>query len=319
MKIKNITIENFVGARNIDLLLNNPITIIAGPNGAGKSSIRDAIALALTADLGRVSIKKDSAQMITHGSDRADIKIDVDDYSVSVSISQSGKITDSLKGVDVPPALPYVLEGQRFARMSASDRRSFLFGLMSLSANPNAIKYRMIKRGISPESADKIAQFLRAGFESAAEEAQKKAREYKAQWKTVTGGETYGSQKAASWRAEEPTRDINQLVNERAKLQSIDDERTTLNQQLGALTQRIAAAAADTARKAELQESADKRSRIEAKLEIDLAELKKWSKKLAAAREDAGVAPRDRKSELSQYAAEQRCVHPATLLTHTQH
>lgn len=52
MRINRITIENFQGARAIDLQLPTPLALIAGHNFQGKSSIAEAVRLAF---LGRPS------------------------------------------------------------------------------------------------------------------------------------------------------------------------------------------------------------------------------------------------------------------------
>ena len=193
MKISHIHIENFLGARAVDIDLAAPVVLIAGPNAAGKSSVRDAVALALTADLGRLGLKKDAPQLITEGAEGASVVLQTSAGEIAVAISASGRIADSLKGVELPPALPYVLDGQRFARMTPEDRRGFLFGLMGLSASAGGdeVRKRLAARGCNMERAEKVLPMLRAGFDAAAKEATTKAREAKAAWREITG-ETYG-------------------------------------------------------------------------------------------------------------------------------
>lgn len=84
MKITAIHASNFLGARAVDLQLTKRVNLIAGSNGAGKSSLRDAIALALTADLGRVSLKKDAPALVTDGADAAHVQVDTENFSSSV-------------------------------------------------------------------------------------------------------------------------------------------------------------------------------------------------------------------------------------------
>jgi len=64
MKIANIKIENLLGAVLVDVPTRAPIQLFSGHNHAGKSSTRDGVVLAMTADLGRVSVKKDAPQLI---------------------------------------------------------------------------------------------------------------------------------------------------------------------------------------------------------------------------------------------------------------
>ena len=110
------------------------VNIFCGRNGAGKSSVRDAVALALTANLGRVSLKKDAIQLITEkaGAPATCEVVDSDGDSYAVSITPAGKIHDSQAGRDPHPAMAYVLDAQRVAHLKDEERRAFLFGLMGL-------------------------------------------------------------------------------------------------------------------------------------------------------------------------------------------
>ena len=93
MKIDHIHIENFIGARAVSVATAAQVQLFAGHNGAGKSSIRDAVALALTADLGRVTLKKDAAQLITAGASSAACEVQTSDGDTyGVAITAAGKM-----------------------------------------------------------------------------------------------------------------------------------------------------------------------------------------------------------------------------------
>lgn len=290
MKINRITIENFLGARAVDITLNQPVVLIAGPNGAGKSSVRDAIALALTADLGRVGLKKDVPQLITDGAEGASVALQTSAGEVAIAISSSGRIADSMKGVELPPALPYVLDGQRFARLDAKERRSFLFGLMGLSAGTDEVRKRLTARGCDAKRIEAVIPMLRAGFDAAQSEAAGKARDAKASWREITG-ETYGEKKAEGWRAPAtPPISDEQLQAAAATLEATEAGLQAANQRVGALQAAQQAAKDAQQRAAGLRERAGKRPRIVEKLERDRAELAAWEPKLASVK--AAAAPK---------------------------
>lgn len=293
MKLSQLQIENFLGVRDLKLDLSAPVQLIVGPNGAGKSSTRDAIALTLTADLCRVSLKKEAGQLVRDGADAAFCSVvtgDGDTYAVT--ISNSGKINDKAAGKDVDPALPYVLEAQRFARLSDEERRKFLFGLMSVKTDAAAIKERLAKRGAAPAHIERVAPMLRAGFDAASKDAKSKASEARGAWKAVTG-EAYGSEKAKTWRATVPAVDGEEL-----QLQ-LDAQRRG-DEAIGQAQTAIGKADAELERRQALQTSIPELEahvarlvRLRAKLSTDQTEHKRLSAELEAVRAAAGGVPRE--------------------------
>lgn len=161
MKIHHITIHNFLGARTVDLPLTHPVTLLAGANGAGKSSLSDAISLALNADLCRVAKKGDAAALISDGASAARVFVQTDERDYDVAISKAGKITDSAAGTEPPTALPYLLEPARFARLSDSERRATLFGLLGIEVTHTTIAAKLIKRGCDEAKVAEITPMLR--------------------------------------------------------------------------------------------------------------------------------------------------------------
>jgi hypothetical protein len=281
MKLNKITIQNFIGAQGLEVHLHKPVQLFCGANGAGKSSIAEAVRMALTGETVRVDLKKDYAQLVSDGEESgfAEVVADAGTYSMVLPSGKGSHVAECA-------ALPYVLDPQRFAKMSPADRRDFLFGLMRLATDGHAVKQRMIQKGCNAKMVDTIAPMLRAGFDAAHKEAQAKARDEKAAWRTITG-ETYGDKKAATWAAEVPTFDGAKLADLEEQLSKVDGELATLNQQLGAQVAAQSKYAEAAGRIDELREKAQKYARIQDKLLKDEDELKTWKGKVEAAKQSA--------------------------------
>lgn len=292
MKIASIHISHFLGAQAVDVRTHAAVQLFCGPNGAGKSSVRDAVALALTADLGRVSLKKEAAALIRDGADLAVCEITDSDGDVySVSINRSGKIHDSRSGKATDPVLPYVLDAQRMARLEPKERQSFLFGLMDLKTDGPAIVARLLKRELDAKWVERITPLLRSGFDAAHKEARAKATENKGAWRAVSG-ETYGSEKAKTWRAHVPAYDAGAAVSLATELKHNDVAAEQWQRQIGALQAEESRRATLRAKLPALQEAAAKLGRIEAKLAHDTQALKDAAETLTTAKAAAGAGPR---------------------------
>lgn len=292
MRIASIHIENFLGAHSVDVRADAPVTLFAGLNGAGKSSIRDAIAIALTGDLGRVILKKEAGQLVRAGSDAAVCEIiDADGDEYRVTITAAGKITDGRKGRDADPVLPYVLDAQRFARLDDTGRRAFLFGLMGVKAGPVEIAERLQAKGCEAGKIERVRPLLRSGFDAASKEAKAKATEEKTLWRAISG-ETYGSEKAKTWRAHVPPYDAGAAKEIATELQHCDVAIGQWQQQVGKLQAEEQRRAGLRAKLPALREHASKIARISAKLTGDEQSLAEWEADLAKTAAAAGVGPR---------------------------
>lgn len=290
MKLTNIHIENFLGARAVDVSLTRPVTLICGANGSGKSSIRDAVALALTGDLSRVTLKKESGQLVSAGQKSARIDLAGDFGRHFATISSAG----ALKwGGDRGPSetLPFVLDGQRFAQLKPDERRAFLFGLMQIPTDGLAVIKRLAERGCDMARAEKVAPMLRSGFDAACAEAKNRTTQARGAWKAVTG-ETYGSEKAKTWRAPMPgavaegeTTDVGLLKACEVALESWQREIGKLQaqqQRRGDLAAKLPA----------LQEAAGRITRATGKLDADKGQMLDLEFSLNTTRQQAGAGPR---------------------------
>lgn len=293
MKLHHLTISNFLGARDVQIDTAAPVTLVCGPNGSGKSSVRDALDLALTGALHRVALKKDAGALVTEGAQKARISVAGRDLAVDVAISAAGKLARSGASVDALPALlPYVLDGQRFARgLTADGRRQFLFGLMGVEVNGPAVAKRLEARGCDAARVAHVLPSLRSGVEAACSEAKGRATLARGAWKAVTG-EAYGSQKAAGWRAPAPGQSVDGEPTDPALLKACDAALESWQRSMGAATAERERRAGLQRRMPDLQAAAELQARRRTKLAADEAELADVQAQLQRAREAAGAAPR---------------------------
>lgn len=286
MKITAIQTSNVLGARAIDVRLTKPVTLFAGKNGAGKSSLQEAIRMAMTGESVRVGLKKDYGALVTDGQESGLVEVETADASYSV-------VLPSGKGIHCDAKeLPFVLDAQRFARMDDKERRAFLFGLMGLRTDGAAVKERLVARGCDAAKVEQIAPFLRAGFDAAQKEAAANAREAKSCWKTVTGGETWGKDKAPKWQPAQLPADADRatalLENARAQMAEVEKQLGAAQQELGAAKSEQQRRQQAAAQRDELADQAGKIDRIKSKLAHDEVELKEWEQRVAEAQAAAG-------------------------------
>lgn len=288
MRLNKIEISNYAGARDVRLDLERPINLICGPNGAGKSSCMEAIRHALTGLSTRVLLKKSFHDLVTEGADSGFASVHCADGEASVVLP--GGAVHATCSVNAG-ALPLVFGASSFAGLDANDRRTFLFDLMGLKTDGPAVRQRLLAKGCDTAKIEAVAPFLRAGFDAAQKEAQGKARECKASWKTTTGGEAYGSVKAASWAAAKPEVDTAGLDQARADLAAVENEIEAETKRLGELQGRARQRAEQQGKLNGLREKAGMYARIADKLARDEAGLKELEEKVETTRAKAGMKP----------------------------
>lgn len=294
MQITRISVENYLGIRNVDLTLRHPVTLIAGANGAGKSSLAEALRLALCAESVRVAMKKEYGQLVHRGAKAAAITVECDGCEpVVVSITAAGKVTDSAAGGGLAPAMPYVLDAARFAHTTTDERRTFLFDLMRVPRDPAGIRKRLESRGCDAKLVEEFAPILRAGFEHAHKEATKRVSEARGAWKAVTG-ETYGEVKAKTWKADPG----DWKTDDAAHLHGLDGKLASLEASIADAQRRLGAAESEASREkqyatklAELREKAKEFAVHQDLVNRAEAQLEACRSAYDAARVAAGTTP----------------------------
>lgn len=286
MRLTHLKISNYLGARSVDVRLDNPVTLFCGANGAGKSSILEAVRHAMTGESTRVGLKKDFNSLITEGQEVGLVEIE---NAIQEGVAAS-VVLPSGKGIhDSNRFLPYVLDFHRFSRLNNSDRRAFLFDLMQVRTTGKEILARMLERGCDEHKAGEIAPLLSAGFDAAAKEAQAKAREQKAVWRNLTG-ETWGEKKAPGWRAAIADGTGISVEAAESAISDLDKRIDAANQDLGSLKAQAQSVGAVRAKLAEATDKAGRYARIQDKLNRDEKELAEWKIKVEATKAAASGA-----------------------------
>lgn len=275
MKITAINVHNFLGVRAVEARLAKPVTIFAGPNHSGKSSLQEAIRMALTGESVRVSLKKDYALLVNDTEKSGFAEIEVDGSAHAFITLPDGKTAPASDYV-MPPSLPYVLDAQRFASLTPDERRTFLYGLMGLSADGPEVKARLLAKNCDAAKVDLILPLMRSGFDAAHKEAQNRAREAKGEWKATTG-ETYGEKKAETWRPESVQAfDPAELVTLQDRMEATDAGLDAANQRLGMLNAERKRHAEAAGKIGALKEMADREVAISERIARDSVELDSW-------------------------------------------
>lgn len=288
MKITRIQVQSILGITDLDVRLEKPISLFAARNGAGKSGIKDSILMAFTQQVPRgIAIKKkaDYAVLVNDGGAKAGGALitcnDDPDQAFSFNLPK-GDFT----GPDISDAMRVALDGQRFARMTADERRTFLFALTKRKAGAADVKERMLKAGCRADLIDEVLPMLRSGFPAASEHAAGEARSEKALWKQITNT-AWGSKLADIWVAPEPAVPAGDAAALRQQVQDLDTQITTLAESLGTIKQAAAQAAEQAQRRAVLGVATRRLPELEAQLSAAVTERDEFQKKVDALRERA--------------------------------
>lgn len=276
MKINRIQIDNFLGIKSVDATLDTPIALFCGRNGSGKSSIREAVRMAITGEAVRVNLKKEYDQLVADGAKAGGAMISVNEdqhYAFNVPDGKVSADEDLPTGASIAVAL----DGQRFASMSADEKRTFLFSVTGCRASTEEVRRRLVGHECGEAKIEAVLPMLRTGFPSAHEFAAEKATQAKRDWRAITGA-NYGGKAAEKWKAELPKRP-DTLVGQHnypAFIAGMDDDIARLNQQIGAAAAATRAASEAQAKREALKAKAESVGHIEENLELACSNLAQY-------------------------------------------
>jgi hypothetical protein len=285
MKITRIQAQNVLGLQDVDARLPTPVALFAGRNGSGKSSIQEAVRMAITQDTVRdVTTKKTYGMLVHEGATAGGAVVTIGgDAGESFAFNMP---KGEFVGPEISEPMRVALYGQRFAKMTADERRTFLFGLTGLKPKADNVKARMLARGCQEVKVDAVLPLLRTGFPGVCEHAKGKATEAKGAWRQLTG-ETYGAVKAQSWEApvpDLPPGDVQKLADQVA---GIDRNIALLNENLGRIKSVAIEAQKAAQRRDALADSAGKVASLTEQLDRARAELAEYQPKVEDLRKRA--------------------------------
>lgn len=189
-------------------------------------------------------------------------------------------------GPEISDAMRVALDGQRFARMTPDERRTFLFALTKRKAGAADVKDRLLKAGCRAALVDEVLPMLRSGFPAASEHAAGEARSEKALWKQITNT-AWGSKLADIWVAPEPAVPPGDAAALRQQVQTLDTQIATLAESLGTIRQAAVQAGAQAERRATLEQQAKRVPDLEQLLPAAITERDEFQKKVEVLRERA--------------------------------
>lgn len=287
MNLTHLHIRNYCGAREIDLALTTPVTLIAGRNGQGKSSIAEAIRHAMLGGAGRVALKKDFAALVSDGAKKGEVTIGSADDGEAVwrlnlpAGKQSGPAMDA--------ELQFTLDPARLAALDDNQRRTLVLNLADIGMDAETIGAKLAGRGRA--KAHIAALPLDRGIAAAARVAAERASEARGAWKEVTG-EAYGSVKAETWAATVPPQpDEGRMLVVRANLDNCRASLAARRDELHKAKQQQATRSEFAARRAGLEGKAALYARAQDKVIADEAELERCRAMLAETEAKAGAKP----------------------------
>lgn len=292
MRITQIEVENVLALKHVSIEVNQAIVWISGENGQGKSSLAEVLKHTLANRVTRGG-EKDAEQLkkgeflnfVHWGEKLGAVRIGFDGGSATLTLPK-GTRTFSMDDLSMrqmqsmQAAMPYVMDPERFARVTPDERRTYLFELTKVDTSAKAVSQRLLAKGHAEERVKMVAPLVAASFGEACEEAKLKARDAKAAWKVLTG-ETWGSEKAPEWKAVAPAFSDDDIATATALVEQKTAEYGEANQALGVLNEKARAYASAAEQRESLTQKAARIASIKTKLATDEAELANWTRKVA--------------------------------------
>ena len=194
-------VKSYRGITQAELNIT-PLTLVAGDNGQGKSAIAGALGALLTGDpLPSWCKKKDVADFINDDAETEASKIELITEEGSASVVYP---TAKFSTTGTPPHASRVAAGlDSPLDMSDKEKSKYFSELLGTEPTKKQLASAVADAGLPDEHVDKLWEKIQiTGWDAAHNEAEKRGAEVKGSWKHVTGGEAYGSKKAADWTPE---------------------------------------------------------------------------------------------------------------------
>ena len=292
MRITQIEVENVLKLKHVSIEVSQAIVWISGENGQGKSSLAEVLKHTLANRVTRGGekdadqLKKNEFANFVHwGEKLGAVRIGFDGGSATLTLPK-GTRTFTMDDLSMrqmqsmQAAMPFVMDPERFARITADERRTYLFELTKVDTSAKAVSQRLLAKGHAEERVKMVAPLVAASFGEACDEAKAKARDAKAAWKVLTG-ETWGSEKAPEWKAVAPAFSDEDIAATSALVEQKTNEYGEANQALGVLNEKARAYNVAAEQRETLAAAAGRIDSIKVKLATDEAELANWTQKVA--------------------------------------
>ncbi|WP_334130200.1 hypothetical protein [Sneathiella sp.] len=188
-----ISVTNFMGCDSASIEVSG-IALIAGLNHQGKSSFCRAVAACLSGETVPLGLRKaDAGMLIASGKAKADVRIETESGVSSIEWPKAERYTDGTPAY----AHPIAAGIGSFPTLKEKDALNVITAL--IDAEP---KFDDLKAAL-PDQPEKVVYKVwqaieRDGWEVAHAHAIERGKEFKFQWKQVTGA-NYGSKVAESW------------------------------------------------------------------------------------------------------------------------
>ena len=194
-----LNIQSYRGIKSAELNIT-PLTLIAGKNHQGKSAIAGAAGALLTGNSHPDWIKKkDLAEFVNDDAETGKIELITEDGSASIVYP-----TAKFSTTGTPPRASRVAAGlDSPLNMSDRERSKYFSELLKTEPTIEQLTEAVKDAGMPEDTVKKLWDKIQmTGWDSAHKEAGTRGSDIKGSWKHVTGGETYGVNKAADWKPE---------------------------------------------------------------------------------------------------------------------
>lgn len=219
----NLTIQDFRGL-SAEIELGQPLTLIVGPNGAGKSRIAEALGRVISGDLGSREEGKEIAS-----ADKAIVRLNGAAETFKAAIWPERQ--NSVRGDQdaLPQGSIYAVGLAHPLDVKGKERAQAFADIFHTEPTKKNLADALEKRELAHHLESIWGIIEISGWDAATGGAEGFARTFKAAWREVTGGATWGKDVGGSWQPPELDQE-----NLREELQAAEAELAHAHQTLEA-------------------------------------------------------------------------------------